>query len=153
MPSGSNPRSSSAFLVSKRGIEIAPKQFIGILQMQPPKTKKKIQALTRKLASLNRFISIYLDCLRPFFKDLKDASSWEWGPKCDRALQDIKYYLASLLILSQPIKREELYLYLAASTATVSLALVRVGSDGRQRPVYFVRKMLTDAETQYTDFE
>ena len=35
----------------------------------------------------------------------------------------------------------------------VSVALVRTDRDNWQRPVYFVRKMLTVADTRYTDFE
>ena len=83
---------------------------------------------------------------------LKGASSKGWG-LCDNAFYFIKEYIASPLSLSQPIDGEELYLYLAASTITTSAALVRSDGDGKQKPVYFVRKMLTDAETRYIDFE
>ena len=44
-------------------------------------------------------------------------------------------------------------MYLAASATTVSSALVRSDRDGKQKPVYFVSKMLTDVETKYTNFE
>ena len=57
------------------------------------------------------------------------------------------------LTLSHPIEGKELYLYLATSATTVSVALVRSDGESRQRPIYFVSKMLTDAETRYTDFE
>ena len=59
----------------------------------------------------------------------------------------MKEYLSSHLTLSQPIKGEKLYLYLAALATTVSVALIRSDGDGKQRPVYFVSKMLTGTET------
>ena len=84
---------------------------------------------------------------------MKSVSSEGWGPECDKAFQAIKGYLASPLTLSQPIEGEELYLYLAASATAISAALVRSDEDDKQRPVYFVSKMLTNVETRYTDFE
>ena len=123
------------------------------MQMQPPITKKQIQALTGKLAALNKSISRYLDFLRLFFTALKGVSSKGWGPICDKAFHAIKEYLPSPLTLSQPVEDEELYLYLAASTTTISTTLIRANEDGKKGPIYFVSKMLTDAETRYIDFE
>ena len=57
------------------------------------------------------------------------------------------------LTLTQPVEGEELYLYLATSAMIVSTTLIRADEDSKHRPVYFVSKMLTDAETKYTDFE
>ena len=35
----------------------------------------------------------------------------------------------------------------------MNAALVRSGEDGKQKPVYLVSKLLSEAETRYTDFE
>ena len=66
-----------------------------IMQMQPPITKKQIQALIGKLAALTEFISRYSDRLRLFFTTLKGVLSEGWEPKCDKASHTIKEYLAS----------------------------------------------------------
>ena len=121
--------------------------------MQPPMTKKEIQSLTERLAALNRFISRYSDRLHPFFKALKRANTKGWGPKCEKAFQAIKEYVASPLSLSQPVEGEELYLYMSSSETIVSTTLVRLDSDKKQRPVYFVRKALSVVEIGYSDFE
>ena len=44
-------------------------------------------------------------------------------------------------------------MYLAASITAISAALVRSDPNNKQRPVYFISKVLTDAETRYTNFE
>ena len=95
-----------------------------------------MQSLTSRLVVLNRFISRYSDRLHPFFKALKGADTKEWRAECDDAFRAIKEYIASPLSLSQPVDGEELYLYLAASTITVCVALVRLGPNSKQRPVY-----------------
>ena len=124
-----------------------------ICQLKPPMIKKEIQALTGRLATLNRFISRYLDRLRPFFTALKGIAAQGWGLECDEAFYAIKEYIASPMSLSQPMEGEELYFYLVASATTVSVALVRLNSGGKQRPIYFASMVLTDVETRYADFE
>ena len=119
--------------------------------MQHPVAKKQIQTLTGKLSALNRFISRY--SVRSFFAARKEAPSKGWGPECDKAFHAKKQYVASLLSLSQSVNGEDLYLYLAASATTMSAALVRSTEDGKQKPVYFVSKVLIDTETRYADFE
>ena len=84
---------------------------------------------------------------------MKRASTKGWRPECDKAFHSIKEYIASPLSLSQSVDGEELYLYLVVSATAESAALVRSDMDGRQKSVYFVSKMLMDAEIRYTDFE
>ena len=105
--------------------------------------EKEIHALTEWLVALNRFISRYSDRLWPFFKALKGADAKGWGPECMEFFRAIKEYIAFPLSLSQLVGREELYLYLSTSATMVSVSLVRLDYDKRQRPVYFVNKALT----------
>ena len=111
------------FMVSQRGIEANPDKIQAILNMEPPKNIKEVQSLTRRVATLNRFVSKAIDKCLPFFKVLKKA--FEWIDKCQKALQDLKVYLTIAPLLSPSIPGEELYLYLAMSPHAVSLALVR----------------------------
>ena len=99
------------------------------------------------------FISRYSNRLQPFFKTLKQADTKELGPECDDAFRAIKEYISSPLSLSQPVEGEELYLYLDPSTTAVKEALVRLGLDYKQRPVYFVSKALFEVESRYPNFE
>ena len=110
-------------MVSQRGIEANPDKIQAILNMEPPKNIKEVQSLTRRVATLNRFVSKAIDKCLPFFKVLKKA--FEWTDKCQKALQDLKVYLTIAPLLSPSIPGEELYLYLAMSPHAVSLALVR----------------------------
>ena len=52
-----------------------------------------------------------------------------------------------------PEAGDTLYLYLAASDIAVSAALFKECGDAKLRPVFFVSKSLTDAETRYSHFE
>ena len=141
------------FMVIQRGIEANPAQLKAILQSSAPSSKKEIQRLTGQLAALGRFISRFTDRLKPFFTTLRGASRAEWDEKCNLAFEAIKQYLTEPLILVSPEAGDTFYLYLAASDIAVSAALFKECGDAKLRPVFFVSKSLTNAETKYTHLE
>ena len=141
------------FMVTQRGIEANPAQLKAILQSPAPSSKKGIQQLTSRLATLGGFISRFTDHLKPFFTTLRGANRVEWNEECDRAFVAIKKYLTESPILVSPEAGNTLYLYLAASDIAVSAALFKECGDAKLRPVFFVSKSLTDAEIKYTHLE
>ena len=141
------------FMVTQRGIEANPAQLKAILQSPAPSSKKEIQRRTGRLAALGHFISRFTDRLKPFFTTLRVASRPEWDEECDRAFIAIKQYLIEPPILASPGAGDMLYLYLAASDMAVSAALFKKSENAKLRPVFFVSKSLTDAETRYTHLE
>ena len=91
--------------------------------MEPPRNIKEVQSLTKRVATLNKFVSKATDKCLPFFKILKKA--FEWIDECQKAFQDLKAYLTAAPLLSLSVLGEELYLYLVVSSHAVSLALIR----------------------------
>ena len=65
----------------------------------------------------------------------------------------IKQYLIEQPILASPEAGETLYLYIAISDVSVSATLFKEDENRKQKPVFFVRKSLSEAETQYTRLE
>ena len=94
-----------------------------------------------------------MDRLKPFFTTLRGANRGEWNEECDRAFIVIKQYLIEPSILVSSEAGDTLYLYLAASNIAVSAALFKECGDAKVRPVFFVSKSLTDAETRNTHLE
>ena len=63
-------------MITERGIEANPVKIEAIRRMQPPSSKKDVQKLTGRLASLNRFISRSAEKSLPFFKVLKVSENF-----------------------------------------------------------------------------
>ena len=141
------------FMMTQRGIEANPSQLKAILESLAQNFRKVVQQLTGRLAALERFISRFTDCLKPFFATLRGANWAEWNKECDRAFVQIKQYLAEPPILASPDIGETLFVYLAVSDTTVSATLFKENEDGKQRLVFFVSKSLADAETRYNRLE
>ena len=73
------------------------------------------------------------------------------GEEQSEALRGLKKYLSTAPILSAPNEEEDLFLYLVVSDVAVSSVLVREG--GRQKPVFYMSKMLLDVEMRYITME
>ena len=116
------------------------------------KVYKRVQRLTGKITALSRFISRILDRCKPFFKSIKKNTSSLWEPEQEKAFTELKQYLSSPPILSSPLPEEDLFMYLAVSKVAVSAVLFRE-ENMKQRPVFYVSRMLLDAETRYSAVE
>jgi ribonuclease HI len=106
------------------------------------------------MAALNRFISKLGEWWLPFFKLLKHQEKFVWNPKADQALTQLKDFLSRPPVLRAPRKKEQLLLYLAATTHVVNSAIVvERQEDGHaypvQRPVYFVSEVLSESKARY----
>jgi hypothetical protein len=136
------------FLVSYKSIEANPEKVKVVLDMQPSRTTKQLQQLTRRIAALNRFIFRSTDKCFPFFKILRKAFSW--SEECEDALENLKKYLINPPLLSRPSEGEILYLYRAVSAVSSSLIREEVGV---QQLVYFTSKVLHRAKERYPRIE
>jgi hypothetical protein len=143
-------------LVSTKGIEANPSKIEAILRMEPPNSKKGAQRLAGRLTSLNRFIPRSAERNLPFFEILKSAELFQWGPAQQKAFEELKQYLIDLTTLTPPSSGTLLLLYVAASHAVVSAALVQEKQEGQVKkhaPVYFVSEVLSLSKKNYTELE
>jgi dsDNA-binding SOS-regulon protein len=90
----------------------------------------------------------------PFFKLLKHQEKFVWNPEADQDLAQLKDFLSKSPVLTAPRKKEQLLLYLAATTHVVSSAIVvERQEDGHaypvQRLVYFVSEVLSESKARY----
>ncbi|KAL0431914.1 UNVERIFIED_CONTAM: Enzymatic polyprotein [Sesamum radiatum] len=106
---------SLGYLVSERGIEVNPEKIEAIMQLPSQKMIKDVQKLTGKIASLNQFIARSAYRNLPFFKVLRHVKKFVWSEECEKALQELKTYLATPPLLANPMIGEMLYVYLAVS--------------------------------------
>ncbi|KAJ9565054.1 hypothetical protein OSB04_001020 [Centaurea solstitialis] len=140
------------YMVTQRGIEASPEQIKAIIEIQSSRNVKEVQKLTGRVAALNRFISRSSDKCHLFYNVLRKNQGFNWIEAHEKALQDLKQYMASLPQLTKPIEGESLQLYLAVSNNAVSAVLVRE-DDQQQHPIYYVSKSFLNAETRYTSME
>ena len=103
------------------------------------------------MAVLSHLISHSSKKCHLFFSTLRKSKDFKWTLAYEQALQDLKRYLTSPLLLSKPKDGERLFTYLAVSEGTVSAVLV-CEDEGKQFPIYYVKSLL-DTKTRYTRLE
>ena len=77
------------FIVNNRGIEANPYKIKAVLDMPPLSNIKEVQCLTRRIATLSRFVSKASDKCQPFFQVLKKA--FQWDANCEEAFTALKH--------------------------------------------------------------
>jgi hypothetical protein len=142
------------FIISHRGIEANPEKISAITKMKAPTFIKDVQKLTGCMAALNRFISKLRERGLPFFKLLKHQEKFVWNTEADQALAQLKDFLSKPPVLTAPRKKEQLLLYLTATTHVVSTTIVveRHEDDHAypvQQPVDFISEVLSESIARY----
>ncbi|KAK2997706.1 hypothetical protein RJ639_026586 [Escallonia herrerae] len=79
---------------------------------------------------------------------IRKAKDFEWTEECQKSFEKLKRYLSSPSLLTKPVTGEDLFLYLSISEVAVSTVLIRE-EEGKQRPIYYISKVLQDVETRY----
>jgi hypothetical protein len=143
-----------SFIINHRGIKANPEKISAITKMKAPTCIKDVQKLTGCMAALNRFISNLGERRLPFFNLLKHQEKFVWTQEADQALAQLKDFLSKPPVLTTPRKKEQLLLYLTATTHMVSTAIVVERQEDNhaypvQRPVYFVNEVLSESKERY----
>jgi hypothetical protein len=112
------------FMVNHQGIEANPTKVEAICKMMMPTGKKDVMKFTDMMAALGCFISKLGEKGLPFFKLLKRSNKFVWMDKANQALEELKTFLTTALVMVPPAPKEILLLYISTSTQVVSAVLV-----------------------------
>jgi hypothetical protein len=112
------------FMVGHRGIEANPAKVDAIRKMAKPSNKKDVMKLTGMMVALSRFINKLGEKGLPFLKLLKKADKFLWDNEAQKAFEALKEYLTTPPVMTPPIPKETLLLYISATTNVVSTVLV-----------------------------
>jgi ribonuclease HI len=137
-------------IVHESGIQIDLKKIEAINWMEDPTCKKDVQKLLGKVNYLRRFIANLVGKIGPFMLllRLKNKDDFMWGDEQRHALEEIKRYLMSPLVLWAPQADKEFRRYVAAQENVIGAVLVQ--EDGGKE---FISWRLLDAEARYTFLE
>ncbi|GJT04299.1 reverse transcriptase domain-containing protein [Tanacetum coccineum] len=106
------------YKVNTTGLKVCPDKVDAILSLPSPNCLKDVQKLNGKLASLNRFLAKSAEKSLPFFKTLKKCtkkSDFHWTTEAEEAFKQMKQLIAELPMLTAPLEKEELIVYLATA--------------------------------------
>nr|GEV53145.1 hypothetical protein [Tanacetum cinerariifolium] len=83
---------------------------------------------------------------------MHEKSDFRWTTEAEEAFKQMKQLIVELPMLTAPMEKEELIVYLTATKETVS-AVLMTERKADQMPIYFVSRALRGPELNYTSME
>ena len=125
------------------------------METKAPTSKRELQSLLGKINFLRRFISNLSGRTQAFspLLRLKQGQAFEWNEAHQEAFDKIKRYLSQPPILSPPSWGKPMRLYISASEVSIGSMLAQEDSNGIERAIYYLSRVLNDAETRYSNLE
>jgi ribonuclease HI len=83
---------------------------------------------------------------------IKADEELHWGPKQQRAFEEIKEYLARPPVLVPPQQDRPFYIYLSVGDTSIASVVVQV-YDGKEKVMFYISRRMLDTETRYHEIE
>ncbi|GJS18028.1 reverse transcriptase domain-containing protein [Tanacetum coccineum] len=143
------------YIVTSEGIRANSEKRKAVMDMPSPRTLKKMQSLSGKLAALNLFLSKSVEQSLPLLDTLRKCTNKKdlrWIEAAEVAFLEMKKLVYKFPTLTTPMKGETLMMYLAAVDEAVSGVLL-TKRDRRKMPIHYVSRSLQGAKTNHAPME
>lgn len=134
-------------IIDKNGIRPGPEK-IRALRDYAIKDIKSLRGFLGLASFFRRFVKDFGSIAEPLHALLKKKAPWVWGPAQETAKMSLVDKLTSAPVLAHFDDTLDITVQTDASHCGLGAVLLQDGGDG-QRPVAFISKRLTDAETRY----
>ncbi|XP_015277779.1 PREDICTED: uncharacterized protein LOC107119720 [Gekko japonicus] len=118
-----------------------------------PCNKKELQSFLGLLNFYHTFLPHKASVAAPLHALLHKDVKWRWGPEQERAFEGVKALLSSEAVLTHYDDQKLLVLAADASPFGVGAVLSHVMEDGREAPVAFYSRSLSDTEKNYAQID
>ena len=114
---------------------------------------KELKSFLGKLSYVRRFIPSLAGLIAAFTPLLKKGRPYCWSQRCQQAFSQLQQLMTKLPTVCAPTSGKPLKLYLAANSEAVGALIAQEDQHGADQPIYYVSRMLKDAETRYSRAE
>ena len=126
-----------------------------ILDVQRPKTKKKVRSLLGLIGFYRRYVLNFSSLVAPLVELTKKNKPTKivWSESCQTAFEKVKQVLSSSPVVQLPDFKKQFIIRSDASGEGIGAALLQQGDDGLLHPVLFASRKLLDREKRYSVIE
>jgi len=147
------------FVVSKDGVTIDPERTRDIVEMQAPKSTKKVQSVLGVLNFVRNFVPNF-SLKAKFLTDRlekaavkRDEKKFVWSEDDERQFRELKDLVLSAPLLSVLDYSAPIFIRCDSSRYGAGAVLFQYDSEGRELPVCYASRKYTATETRYSTFQ
>ncbi|XP_043917844.1 uncharacterized protein K02A2.6-like [Protopterus annectens] len=141
------------YKVDASGLHPLPNKVKAIQQAPAPTNVTELKAYLGLLNYYNRFLPNLSTLLAPLHKLLRKETLWTWQEEQDRAFEQSKELMQSSEVLVHYDSHKDLILSCDASPYGLGAVLAHCMLDGQERPIGFMSRTLTPAESNYSQLD
>ena len=130
-----------------------PVKLKAIIEWEPPKTVKQVQAFLGFGNFYRRFIRDYSKIVRPLTELTKKDQPFLWTSDCQKAFDTLKKRFTEEPILQIPDPEKPFQIECDASKVATGAVLRQQGEDGLWHPCAYLSKSFTPAERNYQIYD
>ena len=134
-------------------VAMDPVKLKAIIEWEPPKTVKQVQAFLGFGNFYRRFIRDYSKIVRPLTELTKKDQPFLWTPECQKAFDTLKKRFTEEPILQIPDPEKPFQIECDASKVATGAVLRQQGEDGLWHPCAYLSKSFTPAERNYQIYD
>ncbi|XP_041651122.1 uncharacterized protein K02A2.6-like [Cheilinus undulatus] len=139
--------------VDRQGLHPVEKKVKAIMEAPAPTNVTELKSYLGLLNYYNKFLPNLATLLAPLHELLRQDVKWTWKQKQEEAFQRSKALLHSAQVLVHYSADRELILSCDASPYGVGAVLSHVMEDGSEKPLGFMSRTLSPAETRYSQLD
>jgi hypothetical protein len=147
------------FIANKDGIKIDPERTRDIVELEAPKSTKKVQSILGVLNFVRNFIPQF-SVKAKFLTDRleksaikRDSKKFEWSPGDAAAFVELKQLVLTAPLLSVLDYTKPIHIRCDSSRFGCGAVLFQFDDQGRELPVCYASRKYTPAETRYSTFQ
>jgi hypothetical protein len=147
------------FIADKNGIRIDPERTRDIVELQAPRSTKKVQSILGVLNFVRNFIPQF-SVKAKFLTDRldkaaikRDAKKFEWSLQDDAAFTELKRLVLTAPLLSVLDYSQPIHIRCDSSRFGCGAVLFQFDDQGRELPVCYASRKYTPSETRYSTFQ
>ncbi|XP_043944941.1 uncharacterized protein K02A2.6-like [Protopterus annectens] len=141
------------YKVDALGLHPLPDKVKAIQEAPAPTNVTELKAYLGLLNYYNRFLPNLSTLLAPLHKLLRKETLWTWQEEQDKAFEQSKELMQSSEVLVHYDSRKDLILSCDASPYGLGAVLAHRMPDGQERPIGFMSRTLTPAESNYSQLD
>ncbi|XP_065188286.1 uncharacterized protein K02A2.6-like [Sycon ciliatum] len=141
------------FTVSGEGIQTNGDKVAAIVDAPPPKDQTALQSFIGLVMFYSRFVPSISDVLQPLRQLLVKDAPWDWSSECQESFEKVKSLMADAPILAHFDINRKVIVECDASPYGLGACLLQEDDTGSRRPVCFVSRALSSAESHYSQIE